>query len=215
MKNNLSTILSAAALVIAIAAGIYTFVGKPGVQTTSNTTQHILQAGDSSFVIPVIAYFNVDEVLDSYDRANELNDAFTTKANNFRDQFTREQNSINNQYNKLQDEYNKGLVLPSVAEQKMQEIQKKSENFSSNFSKKQQELDQELMVLNNQLNNDIHEFILKYNAEHHYTYIFANQSGLLPVPVVAADTTYNITAEIIAGLNKQYAAEKEKPATAE
>ncbi|MBP5689955.1 MAG: OmpH family outer membrane protein [Bacteroidales bacterium] len=215
MNKSLPTILSVAALVIAIAAGIFTFIGKPGVNNTSNTTQHILQAGDSSFVIPVIAYFNVDEVLDSYDRANELNDAFTTKANNFRDQFTREQNAINNQYNKLQEEYNKGLVLPSVAEQKMQEIQKKSENFSNNFSKKQQELDQELAVLTNQINNDIHEYVVKFNEEHHYTYIFANQSGLLPLPVVAADTTFNITAQIIEGLNKQYAADKEKPADAE
>lgn len=217
MKNTVPTILSAAALVIALAAGIFAFTCKrDGSSTTTNN--HFLQAGDSTVVIPKIAYFNIDEVLDSYDMANELLSAFSTKAQNFQDQFTREQNSINNQYNKLQEEYNKGLVLPSVAEQKMQDIQKKSEQFSNNFSKKQQELEQENVILLNQIHNAIKEYVVKYNETHKYTFIYANQGGknvILPNPVVVADTTYNITGEIISGLNDEYFQKKNNPETEE
>ena len=217
MKKNLPTILSVVALALAIAAGAFAYFGKNSGGTTT-TNNHFLQAGDSTIVIPRIAYFNINEVLDQYDMANELLSAFQTKAQNFQDQFTREQNSINNQYNKLQEEYNKGLVLPSVAEQKMQEIQKKSEKFSSSFAKKQQELEQENVILVNQINDAIRKYVDKYNETHNYTFIIANQGGkdvILPNPIVAADSTFNITADIIAGLNDEYFVKKNNPETEE
>jgi len=53
----------------------------------------------------------------------------------------------------------------------------------------------------------INQFLVEYNEEHGYQYILAKQ---FPGPILYSDTTMDITADVIAGLNAKYSAEKDK-----
>jgi len=73
---------------------------------------------------------------------------------------------------------------------------------------KRQELDQQYQdfVMRSQLNlkKAIEEFISEYNKEKQYTYIVSYEQGLF----YYKDTVFNITADLVKGLNQQYKAKK-------
>ena len=155
-----------------------------------------------------IAYFNVDEVIDNYAKATDLMAEFSNKANKVSADLERKGKQIQSDYQKLMDNYQKGLILPSSADKQSQDIQARSDKFNKDYSAKQEELAQEQMVINNNIMNDIAEFVLRYNESHGYRLILANQTGLLSAPVVLADPAMNITQDIIDGLNAEYVASK-------
>ena len=63
------------------------------------------------------------------------------------------------------------------------------------------------MVMMNQIGDAIKTYIEKYNAEKKYAMILTSQGGS---PVITADPSLNITEEVIAGLNAEYIANKNK-----
>ena len=54
----------------------------------------------------------------------------------------------------------------------------------------------------------IKTFIDGYNAEKGYAMILTTQGDILPAPVVAADSSLDITADILEGLNAAYVKSK-------
>jgi len=54
------------------------------------------------------------------------------------------------------------------------------------------------------LKKAIEEFISEYNKEKQYTYIVSYEQGLF----YYKDTVFNITADLVKGLNQQYKAKK-------
>lgn len=155
-----------------------------------------------------IAYFNIDEVVDKYDKASDLMAEFNNKAQKVSSDLERKGKQIQNDYQKLMENYQKGLVLQSSAEKQGQDIQARQDKFNQDYAAKQDELAQEQMVIQNNIMNDIAEYVRKYNETRGFRLILANQTGLLSAPVVIADPAMNITAEIIEGLNAEYVASK-------
>ena len=74
---------------------------------------------------------------------------------------------------------------------------------------KRQELDQQYQdfVMRSQLSlkKSIEEFVAKYNETKQYSYIVSYEQGLF----YYKDTVYNITADIIKGLNEEYKSKKD------
>ena len=75
---------------------------------------------------------------------------------------------------------------------------------------RKQELDQEYQGLYMRLNTDmkkkIEAFLSEYNKDNAYSYIFAYESGLF----FYKDSAYNITHDVVAGLNTMYKTQKKK-----
>lgn len=156
-----------------------------------------------------IAYFNVDEVVGGYDKAADLMSEFENKAKKALDNLERKGKQIAADYQKLVENTQKGLILQSSAEKQAQDIQSRQDKFNQEYAKKQDELAQEQAVINNNIMNDISEFLQSYNQIHGYRLILSNQTGLLSVPVALADPSMNITQDVIDGLNAKYAGEKQ------
>ena len=175
----------------------------PAAQAAANdTTAVTVAAGD-------IAYFNVDEVINSYDKAADLMSEFENKAKKAVDNLERKGKQIQADYQKLVENTQKGLILQSSAEKQAQDIQARQDKFNREYSAKQDELAQEQAVINNNILNDIAEYVKEYNADHGFRLILANQTGLLSMPVALADPGMNITQDIIDGLNIAYVASKQ------
>ncbi|MEN9953315.1 MAG: hypothetical protein RLZZ520_1583 [Bacteroidota bacterium] len=87
------------------------------------------------------------------------------------------------------------------------------ENFQRSYQGKMQNLEEQKRVLENNiategmktmegLKKTIDEYLVKYNKENNYTYIFSYSSGLNVL--FYKDSATNITDQIVAGLNAEY-----------
>ena len=125
---------------------------------------------------------------------------------------------------KKDEEYNYGLgQIDFTYQKKLQEYQAKSSTMTqADYEKAQadvrqleqtlktrkQELDQQyqafVMQRNLSVKKKIEDFLARYNKDGKYSYIVAYEQGLF----YYKDTAYNITNDLIRGLNLEYKSEK-------
>lgn len=148
-----------------------------------------------------IVYINLDEILAKYDMANELSSVVETKVQNIEAEVNRRGKKIQNAEKEFNEKLEKGLMTRSTAEAEAQKIQKQAANYQNYAAQKQQEIQEELMVMNNQIADAIKTYIEKYNEEKKFAMILTCQAGQ---PVLVADPSLNVTAEVLAGLNAEY-----------
>jgi outer membrane protein len=148
-----------------------------------------------------IVYINLDEILAKYDMANELSSVVETKVQNIEAEVNRRGKKIQNAEKEFNEKLEKGLMTRSTAEVEAQKIQKQAANYQNYAAQKQQEIQEELMVMNNQIADAIKTYIEKYNEEKKFAMILTCQAGQ---PVLVADPSLNVTAEVLAGLNAEY-----------
>jgi len=91
--------------------------------------------------------------------------------------------------------------------------QAEAESFQQMYQGKLQNLDQQKKVLENkiaeegmktmdELKKRMNDFIVEFNKQKHYSYIFSHSSAINFL--FYKDTTYNITNEVVEGLNQAY-----------
>ena len=170
-----------------------------------------VESADAPALQGEVVYFNMDRVLQEYDRANDLRSVVETKVNSINQEVTRRQNKLQKDANAFSDKMNKGLMTQSSAQVQYQKLQEQEASFNSYAQQKQQEILEEQQVMLNQISDAIKTFVDAYNAEKgYYAMIIATQGDILPMPVVAADESLDITDALIEGLNAAYVKEKGK-----
>lgn len=202
--KKLPLILSICALVVAIAACVLSLTGRQ--KKADAATEE--QAGE----IPAgaIVYFDFDRVLEEYDLANDERNRLQTKVQNVEQELKRKQNKIERDQKAFQDKMNKGILTTSTANEQYQKLQQQAAAFQEEAAGKQQELAEEQQAMMNLLTDAVKTYVDEYNAEKGYDMIFAFQMQLnIPYPLVNATSALDITDEIIAGLNAEYAKNKE------
>ena len=165
-------------------------------------------ASDSTAVAGSIVYFDLDRVLQEYDMANDLRSVAETKINSINQEVNRRGSKLEKDIKAFQDKINKGLMTQSVAEIQGKKLQDQQNNFQQYAAQKQQEIAEEQQVMMNQIADAIKTFIDGYNAEKGYAMILTTQGDILPAPVVAADSSLDITDDILEGLNAAYVKSK-------
>ncbi len=168
-----------------------------------------VESADAPALQGEVVYFNMDRVLQEYDRANDLRSVVETKVNSINQEVTRRQNKLQKDANAFSDKMNKGLMTQSSAQVQYQKLQEQEASFNSYAQQKQQEILEEQQVMLNQISDAIKTFVDEYNAEKGYAMIIATQGDILPMPVVTA-IDRDITDELIEGLNAAYVKEKGK-----
>ena len=151
-----------------------------------------------------IVYFNLDKVLNDYDMANDLRSVVETKIKGINDEVNRRGNKLDSDIKSFQDKIDKGLMTRSTAEVQSADLQKRQQSFQTYAAQKQQEIAEEQQVMLNQLADAIKTFLDKYNAEKHFAMILTTQGDILPAPIAAADSSLDVTDDILAGLNAEY-----------
>ncbi|MBQ3883149.1 MAG: OmpH family outer membrane protein [Bacteroidales bacterium] len=198
MKNT-PLILSIIALVAVAALGI--------IQLTGDSTNKAKSSDEATEAVATkgaIVYFNLDQVLEEYDMANELRSAVESKVSSIQEEVNRRGNRLQSDVNSFNDKINKGLITRSVAEQQSQKLSQQQADFQNYAAQKEQEIAEEQQVMLNQIGDAIHAFLEKFNAEKQYAMIIATQGDILPQPVAMGDPSLDITEEILAGLNDEY-----------
>ena len=166
-------------------------------------------AKDSVAVAGSIVFFNMDQVMDGYDMANDLNSVFETKTSGIQAEIDRRGKKLEKDAADFQNKVDKGLLTTSVAQAQYQKLQQQQQEYQQYVMRKQQEMNEEQQVTMNQIANAIQEFVNEYNAEKGYAMIIATAGAVLSTPVVTGDPKLDITDDLLAGLNAAYIKTKE------
>lgn len=199
-------ILSILALVAVAALGIIQLTGNNNGKKKVASAEVV----ETSAQEGAIVWFDLDRVVDEYDMANDLRSVVETKIQGIQEEINRRGNKLQNDAKKFQSDLDKGILIRSVAEQRNAKLQQDQNNFNNYAAQKQQEIAEEQQVLMNQIGDAIKTFLDKFNEEHKFAMIIANQGMVLPAPVAVGDPELDVTDAIIAGLNEEYVKSKNK-----
>ena len=174
------------------------------------TAPAAVAAADSTAVAGSIVFFNMDQVMEGYDMANDLNSVFETKTSGIQAEIDRRGKKLEKDATDFQNKVDKGLLTTSVAQAQYQKLQQQQQEYQEYVVRKQQEMAEEQQVMMNQIANAIAEYVVEFNAEHQYALILTTAGGILSTPVVAGAAKLDITDELLAGLNAAYIKTKQE-----
>jgi outer membrane protein len=190
--KNVGTILSG----LALAGVAILFYLHFGSSKAGSKTVHAQNAGASP-ATGAIAYFEMDSIEQHYDYVKEV-----------REELKRQETNITNELNNLKKSY-MGRVqqlqekAPSMNQQEGEAAQAEINQMQLTLQQKEAKLAQELQEkqfkMMQEINNKISDFLKSYNAGKRYSFILSHAPGDF---IYFADTTYNITNEVIKGLNQ-------------
>ena len=161
---------------------------------------------DSTAVLP-IAYVNVDSLLQNYNYSKDLNERIMKMQEDVRLDLTQRSKALESEVADFEKKYNNNAFLTRErAEQEGMRLQKKQQDLQAYASKKDQELTNKQLELNSELRDTIIAQLEEFNKTKGYQFIFSNTMG---DNILLANPVYDITAEFLEVLNKNYAPSKE------
>lgn len=150
-----------------------------------------------------IAYFEMDSVENNYNLVKDVKAEIEKKEEEYNGELGRLENNYQRkgmEYMDKKDKFEKG-ALPQADFEK---ITMEMRNLEEERKRKRQEIDQkyqEFVTFKNlAIKKEIEDFLTKYNQAKSYSYIVAYEQGLF----YYKDSAYNITADLIKGLNEEY-----------
>jgi outer membrane protein len=197
MKNLnyiIHSVLGAAVVVLFI---LHFTGGEEAAQKTPTTTADSPRAASEL----TIAYFNVDSVMASWELYVNTQNELASKQSKMSNEFQKELNDLQKRQSDLQYKYNKQLILQIDAEKESQKLAADQQNLQTKYTNSAQQLQQEALVRNNQLIDKLEKFLKKYNEDKGYSFIFSYTFG---GNLMYGDKAYDITSDVISGINVEY-----------
>jgi outer membrane protein len=153
-----------------------------------------------------IAYFEMDSVQANTQLVKDVQAEIEKREKEYTGQLSQYEYAYRNKLQEYQQKEKAGTMTTQADYEKAQVDLKQLEDRLKN---KRQELDQQYQdfVMRSQLSlkKSIEEFVSKFNETQQYSYIVSYEQGLF----YYKDTIYNITTDIIKGLNAEYKAKKD------
>lgn len=191
--NYLVNGLSALALIVLFSQ----CTGKTNNQTEAKTTS--VAAGLSGMKL---AYVEIDTLLTKYNFWNDLNEVMMKKEENVRATLNQKARELDTEVQDFQRKLqNNAFVTRERAEQENARLVKKQQDLQDLQKKLTAELQNENAKNSLQLRDSINAFLKEYNKTKGYSMIISN-TGF--DNLLYADSVYNITKDIVAGLNARY-----------
>lgn len=149
-----------------------------------------------------IAYVEVDSLLTKYNFWNDLNEVMIQKEENIRTTLNEKAKKLDANAKEFQRKLeNNGFASRERAEQEQMRLMKQQQELQQLQQKLSEELAAENQKNSLQLRDSINSFLKVYNQTKGYDLIISN-SGF--DNLLYANPAYNITQEIIDGLNARY-----------
>ena len=152
-----------------------------------------------------IAFVEVDSLLSNYQFCIDLSEAMVKKEENARATLNEKTRKLEQEQQDFQYKYENNAFTKARAEEEYNRLMKKAQELEELKVKLAEELALENQQNNMQLHDSIGNFIKIYNAQKQYDFILSN-SGF--DNLLYGNPAYNITGEIIDGLNKRYNSKK-------
>jgi outer membrane protein len=149
-----------------------------------------------------IAYVNVDSLLLNYNYSKDLNEVIMKKQEDSRANINQKAKALRSDMQEFERKYqNNAFLTPQRAQEEQQRLVNKQQELQELDERLTQELMIEQQRLNEQLRDTIVSQLKVFNQSKGFQVIFSNTMG---DNILLADDAYDITAELIEFLNKNY-----------
>ncbi len=202
--RNISTILSVLALVL---IGVLFYLHFNGNKELKKVSVEAEKTAHNSFRI---GYFDIDSLQNHYEYFKDVLEQMKKKEASMNSEL----NQLNNQYQRrvqqLQSEMqSRGQAVTQADELKAQnELATMQRNFGERKASLEQDMQKTQVENMAALRKTVEDYLKEYNKNKGYAFILSYEPGLL---MYYKDTMYDVTGDLIKGLNEQYTAKKTKP----
>jgi outer membrane protein len=152
-----------------------------------------------------IAYFDIDSLQEKYEYFKDASGEIRAK-----------ESSVTSQLNALQDSYQKRVKelqekSPTMTQAEGEAAQREYAQMQQKYQQRQIALEQDLkkhqIELMTTVRNKIEKYLKEYNKQKGYAFILSYEPGFM---LYYKDSVYDITDDVISGLNSEYQQEKGK-----
>jgi outer membrane protein len=183
-------------LVIAVGVLFYLFLtekkGNSSVVRSSTWT-------DTAKASTRIAYFEWDSI-ENQKFYKEMQDELNRK----KEESDKQKVKLGQIYQQRLDGYNKKEMSQVESERATQDMRDLEQNLRSQADKLDQDLNDYVLRKKVDFNDKIRNFLKEYNQDKKFSYIIANEPGF----IFYRDSAFNITKDVIAGLNQIFTKKK-------
>lgn len=202
MKN----ILPAITAVLAVLVGVLFYLHFKNHSQIDKINSKV-SINDTTAAKPLkIAYVDLDSIQEKYDYYREKMNEFEKKKENA-------DRDLNSSFQRIENErvafVQRGNAITQVeAEAFQRDYARKMQNLEQQKANMERQIQEEGIKTMEDLKKKINNFLTDYNKTRNFSYIFSYSSSINML--FYKDTTYNITNEVVAGLNEAY--KQSKPA---
>lgn len=194
--KQLSIILSVLATVVSGTALVMMLTGKSDGSTAAKEEKH---HEHKEFKI---AYFNVDSIQNSYELYREQFKTFQAREEAVANEL---QTLERNFQKKVAEWQQKGNAMSQAeAEAANRESQQLQQSYGQRKQMLTMKLESDMMEAKQKIKKNIEDFLTDYNKDKRYAFIVSNE----PEFMFYKDTVYDITADVIKGLNEMHKQKK-------
>lgn len=203
MKNSTNTIITIVLAVCVVVLFVLHFTSK-----NSAPAPRAIAPGDSTAVVMPLAYVNLDSLLTNYNYSKDLQNEFMRKAESNQATLNEQGRSLEADMREFQRKVeNNAFFDQDRAKREQERILKRQQEFQELSQKLNNQMLQDQNAMNIALRDTIMSQVNTYNKLYgHYQLILSNS---LNDNILYADQVYDITAEVIDYMNKQYTPNKD------
>jgi outer membrane protein len=195
--RNISTYASILAL---IGVGVLFYLHFSERKQTGGKTDRTANSANKDFKI---AYFDIDSLQEKYEYFKDVSGQMKVKEESLSSQMDALQNSYQKRIKQLQE---KG---PTMTQSEGEAAQREVAQMQQKFQQKQMAMEQDLkkhqMDVMTDMRTKIENYLKECNKEKGYAFILSYEPGFM---LYYRDSVYDITNDVISGLNEQYKKEK-------
>ena len=158
-------------------------------------------SGNSSFHM---AYFEMDSIAAHFDMVKELKSEMTKREDAINAELENLGKNMQQKLNYYQQQASSGSLSQEQSDAASREMRTLDDNLKSRKQALESDYSDYVLRRQNEIKAKIEEFLKEYNQKSSYTYIVSYEPGLF----YYKDTAYNITQDLINGLNRQYKTSK-------
>ena len=183
-------------VVLSLVAGILLFLQfVPGKK--NRDTGKVIGKDSTSADHFRIAYFEMDSVEANFNAVKDVKAEISAKENEYN-------NSLNQLDQIYKNKFNEYAQKPSMTQEETEVAQNVLKQLGESLKSQKQDLDQKyqdfIMRKNLDIKKKIEDYIREYNKTKNYSFIVTDDTGLF----YFKDSVYNITSDVIKGLNELY-----------
>ncbi len=181
---------------IALAIMMFASCNKTGEKGNVETKAVAAKTADGQ---AVIRYIDGDSLMANYNLAKDINEAMLRRSNQLDNEQAKRGNEINRLGNEIQSKYkNNGYLTEESFNADQNRLAKMQNDAQTYLSKLQRDAQNEMLQYQIQLNDSVQNFIKVYAKQKGYDVILYKSAA------VFIDSKYDVTKEVIEGLNKRY-----------
>lgn len=193
-----------AAIAVALTLGVSSCGDKKSTDSTPSSSDSITERtpvdpGEGFAPTTNIRYIDLNKISQEYHLAKDFQDLLIRNESDIQTYHRNKSAEIQKLASQIEEKgRNNGYLSQQSYEADMRKLQQMQADAEAGLSRKQQEYQQQLEEQTYNIQQNIQNFLVEYNKEHHYDAILYQSSGAYFNPDL------DITDEVVEGLNKIY-----------